>query len=263
MGSRPRFFVGIRYLCGKNVMQTIEIFKDTGVFVAGSTVRGPVADPSEPYAGFSLCTYTGDADSHTNACREALAGALGIPPANVIAPRQTHSSAVAVFREGMPVPDGVDALVCATPGYAIGVNTADCVPVLLADSTARIVGAAHAGWRGAAGGIIGETVAAMEALGADPQRMEAIVGACIHAECFEVGVEVAAQFPPQCVRRCYGARPHVDLVEAVRLGLLGAGVAAGNIAVAQGCTLCSPHRYFSARSLGVRSGRNFTFIMLR
>lgn len=244
-------------------MQEIEIFKDTGVFVAGSTVRGPVADPSAPYAGFSLCTYTGDEAMHAAACRATLAGALGIAPERVVAPRQTHSSNVLVYRGGDSTPEDVDALVCDVPGYAIGINTADCVPVLFVDAEAGVVGAAHAGWRGAAGGIVSRTVAKMKSIGAEPGSIEVFIGACIHAECFEVGEEVAAQFPPQCVRRCYGARPHVDLVEAVRLGLVGAGVAEGKITVAQGCTLCSPHRYFSARSLGVRSGRNFTFIMLR
>lgn len=244
-------------------MLPIEFFKENDVFVAGTTRRVDISDVSAPYAGFSLCTYTGDDDSHTMECRHCLADVLRIPSENIIAPRQTHSANVLVYKGGECVIEDVDAIVCDTPGFAIGINTADCVPLLFVDSDARVIGAAHAGWRGALSGIVSGTVAKMKSLGANPERIEVFIGACIHVECFEVGEEVAAQFPHDCVSRDYGDKPHVDLVRAVLLELLAAGIRDANIVVVKDCTHCNTHLYFSARRLGVRSGRNFTFIMLK
>jgi YfiH family protein len=82
-----------------------------------------------------------------------------------------------------------DAMVTATPGIALGILTADCVPVLLADMAAKVVGAAHAGWKGAKGGVVDATVAAMVALGARPERIVAGIGPCIAQRSYEVGPE--------------------------------------------------------------------------
>ena len=87
-----------------------------------------------------------------------------------------------------------DAVVTATPGLAIGVVTADCGPVLFADPQARVVGAAHAGWKGALGGVIHSTVTAMQALGAEPSRIVAVVGPCIAPESYEVGADFLDRF---------------------------------------------------------------------
>ena len=90
-----------------------------------------------------------------------------------------------------------DALVTSTPGLAIGVLTADCTPILFADAEARVVAAAHAGWRGAVSGIIGNTVAAMERMGASRSRITAAVGPVIRQNAYEVGPEFKAQFLEQ------------------------------------------------------------------
>ena len=87
-----------------------------------------------------------------------------------------------------------DAMVTATTGLALGILTADCAPVLFADPQARIIGAAHAGWKGALGGVIESTLAAMETLGADRARIAAAVGPCIAQDSYEVGAEFRARF---------------------------------------------------------------------
>ncbi len=109
---------------------------------------------------------------------------------------QTHSAAVATVEKAWPREDApkVDGMVTDRPGVALGILTADCAPVLLADKDTRVIGAAHAGWRGALGGIIEATVAAMVALGARPERIRAGIGPCIAQRSYEVGPEFPAPF---------------------------------------------------------------------
>ena len=128
--------------------------------------------------------------------RERIAAGLGKPGAAVITPFQIHSSAAVIAerawtRATMPK---ADAIVTRTPGLVIGVLTADCTPVLFADAEAKVVGAAHAGWRGALSGILASTVAAMERIGARRSRIIAAVGPCITQPAYEVGAEFEAQF---------------------------------------------------------------------
>lgn len=112
--------------------------------------------------------------------------------------RQVHSPDVASvtgpWKDGA-APPAADALVTEVPGLLLGIVTADCAPVLLADRDAGVVGAAHAGWRGAAGGVIGNTVAAMIALGARAERIAAAIGPCIAQASYEVGADMRDAFP--------------------------------------------------------------------
>ena len=117
------------------------------------------------------------------------------PGATLVTVHQVHS-ALAVIAE--PGPDDArphaDALVTDRPDLLIGVLTADCVPVLLADAEAGVVGAAHAGWKGAIGGVVASTVAAMETLGADRSRIAAAIGPCIGKRSYEVDDAFLARF---------------------------------------------------------------------
>lgn len=239
---------------------------DTPAVVAGTTRRGPEADEALPYSGFSLCHYTGDNRRHTAACRKELCQWLGTDESRLIVPRQTHSTEVLTLtaeNAACTMPEGVDSIVTRLKRTVIGVNTADCVPVLLHDAEAGVIAAVHAGWRGAVGGIIGKTVEAMAGEGAVPGRISAIVCPAICVDCFEVGEEVAARFPEECVSRNYGEKPHVNLPKYARLCLEAAGIGTGNIALTGECTRCEPLKYFSARKAGIASGRNFSFIMLK
>lgn len=215
-----------------------------------------------PYGDFNICHYTGDRPEHIEACRRKLARFFGTEPRRVIVPRQTHSVNVAEIADAdlLPSLEGVDALVTRQPGVVIGVNTADCVAVALVDPVARVAGVAHAGWRGAVGGILAATVEAMCRLGAVPAQIHATLAPAIGPCCFEVGEEVAAQFPEETVIRRAGAKPHVDLPAYVCRELRRAGVT--SITESGECTRCHPDRYFSARASGINTGRNFTCLML-
>lgn len=222
---------------------------------------------SDPYAGFSVCDYTGDTPAKIAHCRDILAGWLGAGAGEIIMPRQTHSANVAVITPGYAPGSlyNTDALVCSCMGKVIGVNTADCVPVVLADAEAGVVAVAHAGWRGAAAGIVARTLCEMLALGCRPDRVHVAFGPSICADCFEVGPEVVGRFPGRWVKvRPKWPRPHVDLQGFIRQTLIDKGVEAGNIDDFNRslCTRCHPGEFFSARAMGVKSGRVFTFAYL-
>ena len=127
--------------------------------------------------------------------RRRVAEHLGGVPDDLAACFQIHSAVARVAEAGWKGerPEG-DATVTAAPGVICAVLTADCAPILLADPEAGVVGGAHAGWKGALHGVIHSTVAAMQALGADPRRMVAVVGPCIAHASYEVGADFEDRF---------------------------------------------------------------------
>lgn len=124
------------------------------------------------------------------------ATALGAQPDALVTAHQIHSADVQVVSDPWPMTERprVDALVTDQPGIALGILTADCAPVLFADAEAGVIGAAHAGWRGALGGVIDATTEAMQKLGAKSERIAAVVGPCIGHISYEVGPEFPEAF---------------------------------------------------------------------
>jgi len=195
---------------------------------------------------------------------------------NLVMPRQTHTCRVAVIDdryrsmgidEQEAALEGVDALVTRLCGVVIGVNTADCVPIVMADAAAGVIAAAHAGWRGTVGLIARATVEEMCRQGAQPSRIQAAMGPSICQECFEVGDEVVDAFAAAgfdlasiVTRNALTGKAHIDLRAANRSVLQAAGVPHGNIVLSRHCSRCEHERFFSARRLGVNSGRTFTGI---
>ncbi len=165
--------------------------------------------------------------------RARTAADLGVAPDRLITPRQAHTPNVAVTSAPWPAdqPPEADAIVTSKPGLAIGVLAADCAPVLFADAEARVVGAAHAGWRGALGGVLEATIREMENLGAQRDRIHAAVGPTISADVYEVGDEFKAAFLAQAPDNDAlfhtppgRARPHFDLPAYARARLSAAGL---------------------------------------
>ncbi len=164
-----------------------------------------------------------------------------------------------------------DAMVTATPGLALGVLTADCAPVLFADEQARVVAAAHAGWRGALSGVIEAAIEAMESLGAKRHRILAAVGPCIGQDAYEVGPEFQAQFLDRdsasarfFTRPNMNGRPHFDLSGYVGHRLRQAEVA--DAVVLDVCTYARNEDFFSYRRTQSRQepdyGRQISAIVL-
>ena len=138
---------------------------------------------------------------HGFSTREGGSAADLLPDAPLILAKQVHSPDVAVVEAPWDGdPPEADALVAAKSGFVLGIVTADCAPVLLADTQAGVIGAAHAGWRGAQGGVIANTVAAMVDLGAEPSRIVAAVGPCVAQSSYEVDAPFRAHFDPEDAR---------------------------------------------------------------
>lgn len=234
----------------------------TGPGAVGGYTERCATEALSPYDGVNLCHYTNDAPEHVAECREEFARRLGVPVSALVIPRQTHSTNVAMIEEHVPdVIENVDALVTRRKDIVLCINTADCVPVLLNDPEAGVIAACHAGWRGAVNGMVENTVNAMLQLGAKPGNIFAAMGPCICTGCFEVGAEVAERFrqwPGAVVTSAEWPKPHVDLSAAITDILKQQGIS--KIQTPPECTLCSWHDLFSARKLGINSGRMLTFI---
>ncbi len=148
------------------------------------------------YASLNCGASSGDDPERVTENRNRGLAMLDLPPAALVTVRQEHTAEVAVVEA--PFAPGetprADALVTTSPGLALGIVTADCAPVLLADRNRGVIGAAHAGWRGAVGGILDNTLTAMEKLGATRKTVVAAIGPCIGQRSYEVGSEFPAPF---------------------------------------------------------------------
>jgi YfiH family protein len=205
--------------------------------------------------------------------RRAVAQKLEAKPDRLLTVRQCHSADALIVTDVWDVqqPPQADALVTNVRGIAIGVLTADCAPILFADSEAGVIGAAHAGWKGALAGITTSTLAAMEKLGADRARMTAVIGPTIARNNYEVGPEFAAHFLKEdedngVFFRSASRNAHhmFDLPGYLARKLRNAGVGSvSNIAL---CTYERDNRFFSFRRAthaGEKQyGRQISAIML-
>jgi polyphenol oxidase len=167
--------------------------------------------------------------------------------------RQIHSNLVHIAEGSGCLGEG-DALVTATPGVRIGVRTADCVPILLADPERKVVSAVHAGWRGTVARVTQRAIESMQKrFASKPEEIHAAVGPCIGACCFEVGPEVAAEFQPWFADASSLTR--INLVEVNVNQLEKSGVLLRHIDISEMCTVCDPAQFESFRRDRENSGR--------
>lgn len=228
------------------------------------------------YASFNLSPFSGDNLSDVERNREILSGYM---TGELVLPYQTHEDKVlhldASFldlndEEKRGRLHGVDGLVTSLESVCIGVSTADCVPVLFYDPQKKVVGAAHAGWRGTVKHIASKTVAVMSDYGCNPEDIKVAIGPSISQTHFEVGDEVVAAFAEAgfdsgclVMRNSQTGKAHIDLWEANRIDLINSGVLAENIEIAGICTVEHNNDFFSARTLGIKSGRIISGIMIK
>lgn len=211
------------------------------------------------YATLNMASKWGDDTEAVAENRGRVAERAGFSIERLRTAKQVHGTDV-VRATGIVHDATADALWCRREdSVVVGVLTADCVPILLADRDGNVAAAIHSGWRGTAANIAGAAVAALVADGVPASRLVAAIGPCIELDAFEVGPEVAAEFDPAFVRE-QSPRPHVDLVACVRQQLVTAGVDPRAIAKVGGCTHTDPARYFSFRRDGAGIGQMLAFI---
>ncbi len=234
----------------------------------GTGVRYLITDrnggaSSPPFSSLNLASAVGDDPSDVAANRVVAAARCGLAPGNIAWMRQVHGTVVRRVDASWPEaePQACDAIFTDVPGLALGVQVADCVPVLLADPGARLAGAAHSGREGVRTGVLAALVTAMTAAGARPGRMRAVVGPAICGQCYEVPLamraEVSAVVPEaSCVTRAGTAG--LDIAAGVRAQLAAAGV--GTVISDGRCTMESAE-LFSYRRDG-RTGRFAALVWL-
>ena len=256
----------------------------TGVVAFSSTRHGGYSQGH--YAAFNINNYCGDDPAAIQKNREALCQLLGIEDKRLLMPHQVHRAEVAYINtsfldltpeEQKEKLEGIDAIITNIPGICIGVSTADCIPILLYDPQHGVVAAVHAGWRGTVQRIAKKAVEAMTAAyGSAPADLMAQIGPGISLQSFEVGQEVYDAFAAEgfCMEAiaCLmpanqgterGEKWHIDLPLCNRQQLVEAGVINEQIHTLPICTYEHHDDYFSARRLGIHSGRIFTGIMLK
>jgi len=252
------------------------------------------AGPGDLNLGFTTEDDRETVEANRRLLAEAIAGSASTPLVTV---RQFHSNLVmrAVAAHALRErPCKGDGLITLEPGLLLGVQTADCIPVLVVDRRRRVVGAFHAGWRGTVKRIVESGIGRMRMeFGSRPENLIAAIGPGIGPCCYAVGEEVFSEFESQfsygrelfrevfdsdTIRLKYpllflsqrapghlneGPQLHIDLMEANRRQLLAAGVASKSIQVIGGCTQCNPGLYFSHRGSRGRAGRMMAVIGIR
>ena len=216
---------------------------------------------SGPFASLN-CSLSGQDDrAHVLENRARAARTLGVDPMSLVGLTQVHGAEAVPVTQPWRAGEGprADAMVTDRPGIALGIVTADCAPVLFADPLAGVVGAAHAGWRGALAGVIEATLDAMIALGADRSRIAAAVGPCIGQDSYEVAADlrdaVLAGDPADAIFFANGRRPdrwQFDLAGYCAKRLRAAGIARAEVTGVD--TLAEESRFFSHRRRTLAGG---------
>lgn len=239
---------------------TSELLAKRGVRHGFSTRIGGVSEG--PFATLNVAVGPGDRADHVAENLRRFAAMIEVDPGRLFQTSQVHGADVRVVEPNDDrtrlVHEHADALVSHEALVAIGVRVADCVPVLLHDSSTGSVAAIHAGWRGVVGGVVQAGLAHLAIRARSSKGIAAAIGPSIGRCCFEVGEEVATAIDdaaPGGVVLRDKERPHVDLRRAVRLQLQALGVDDESIEDVPGCTKCDADRFFSHRRDGARSGR--------
>lgn len=246
--------------------------------VAFSTERGQGAT-NGPYSQFNVNEWCGDSMTHVTQCRAELCHRLGISADRLIMPHQVHGTKVVTISKSSwnslsEKLEGADALITDLSGICIGVNTADCVPLLMYDPAHEAIAAVHAGWRGTVKRIAVITLARMyESYGTKPEDIRCWMGPSIGPDAFEVGDEVAEAFsdagfpmPEIAIRLPNEVEPsvlrwHINLWKANVWQMQKCGLLPENIFPTNICSYTNHERFFSARRLGKQSGRTLTGIL--
>ncbi|WP_146344194.1 peptidoglycan editing factor PgeF [Falsiphaeobacter marinintestinus] len=203
------------------------------------------------FSGLNCGSGSSDQSAAVEINRQRVAEAMDVEKSALVGVHQVHSADVVTVTQATSERPKADALVTSTPGIALSILTADCQPVLFADHDAQVIGAAHAGWRGALDGVLEATVDAMEALGADRANVVAVIGPSISQRAYEVGPEFFETFmmeDPDYARFFAGGegdRMQFDLPAfgLHRLRSTGVGIADWN----RHCTYFDEDRFYSYR----------------
>ena len=256
-------------------MSAVELYRSKLLDEAGFTTHGFTKRKGGvstlAFQSLNLSFDVGDDPSNVVENLSRLKGMVG-QDKFLVRVKQVHRSKVVGALSAIKTPPSesswteppfleADGLVNSCPELVLAVQTADCAPVLIASKRANAVAAIHAGWRSLSLGVVRNGVKSMVEMGAGPAEMIAVIGPCICGNCYEVGDEVARNFPESCDPIKGKPGKHLlDLGLAVEVSLIGAGLRGDNIERIQTCTYCSEAELFSHRRDNGTTGRTLGFI---
>jgi polyphenol oxidase len=232
-------------------IQAPALASQSGILHAFFTRQGGVSDGI--YASLNGGIGSSDEPAKVQENRRRMAEALGVKHDALISVHQVHSpDAVIVDGPWRSERPKADAMVTAMPGLALGITTADCGPVLFADAEARVIGAAHAGWRGAVTGVLESTLTAMERLGAQREKIVAVLGPTISQNAYEVGPDFIRRFTEEAPghERFFKEAERPDHAMFDLPGFIGARLEVAGIGAFTNlglCTYSDEERFFSYR----------------
>lgn len=228
------------------------------------------------YAFMNLSPFSGDKVEHQTENLNRLSEILNTY--DLIIPYQTHGTEIRIIEkdftekriaERADLLNGIDALITNEPNVCIGVTTADCVPLIFYDPQMEVIAVAHAGWRGTCGRIAEKVVQLMQKqFGCQPQCINVVIGPSISGTVYNVGAELIdnfslAGFPVAEIFNTNNELIYLDLWRANQWLLESMGVPADHIQISEICTYTQHEKFFSARRLGLKSGRMLSAIMLK
>ena len=229
------------------------------------------------YGEFNMNLYCGDEPEAIARNRRLLCKELAVAEDRLVMPHQVHDTGVSQIGKTFfmlseeirkQVLEGIDALITNLKHICIGVSTADCIPIIIYDPEHHAAGVVHSGWRGTVANITGRVVTSMQmAYQSKPELLKAVIGPGISLKNFEVGDEVYeafadAGYPMEQISEKQ-EKWHIDLFACCRLQLEATGIKAENIEESGICTYDNVEDFFSARKLGIASGRILTGIVLK
>jgi len=230
-----------------------DIFRDTPLVQAFSTRRGGVSNG--PFSSLNLGRSTADDGENVEHNRRLFFDELNVDPERLVFPQQVHSAHAAIV-SSPGVVSNCDALITATPGLFLTIQTADCFPVFLYEAEKSVVALIHSGWRGTAASICSNTIAKMvETFGCRPGKMLAAIGPGITQKNYQVDETTAAQFSDEYLLPDGPGHFRLDVRGAIVRQLADAGIPAGNIEIDKRCTFENKELFYSYRRDGQKSGR--------
>lgn len=209
--------------------------------------------------GLNLGFNTPDSTERVKQNRRILFDEYGIDIDKTVFCNQVHGTTIQEVSEPGLIPE-TDGVITSVDGLGLCILVADCAAVLIQDEEIGFIAALHAGWRGAVGGIVPQCLALFKQKGSSLTQVKAFISPCISTAKFEVGDEVAAQFPEKFVFRNGYEKPHVDLKGFILEQFIEWGVPNEQIEVNQGCTFSDYSQFYSYRREGKQSGRLMGFI---
>jgi len=230
------------------------------------------------FASFNLSPFSGDNINDVEKNIDLLSQIVDFDKKMLVIPFQNHGSEIKIIDETFILLSdieqkeylyGVDALISNTQGICIGVTTADCVPIFIYDPILQVIGVIHAGWRGTCARIVEKTIRKMnEYFNCDATNLQVVIGPSISSENYTVGKELIEKFyesgfPTQLIFKKTNDQIHLDLWMANKWLIENTGVPANQIELSGICTYMEPENFFSARRLGIKSGRMLSGIMLK